>query len=151
MTKLIISACLLGEPCRYDGKSKPLDAVALLRQTYELLPVCPECMGGLSTPRPPAEIQNDGRVVNREGRDVTENYRRGAEIALEIAQREGCTLALLKEKSPSCGCGRVYDGSFEGILRNGDGICAALLKQNGIRVLGEGRCDELLHMKEGDT
>ena len=83
MKKLIISACLLGESCRYDGKSKPCEAVERLKKEYELLPVCPECMGGLPTPRPPAEIQKDGRVINREGRDVTANYRRGAEMTLE--------------------------------------------------------------------
>ena len=142
MKKLIISACLLGESCRYDGKSKPCEAVERLQKEYELLPVCPECMGGLPTPRPPAEIQKDGRVINREGRDVTANYRRGAEMTLELARREDCHIALLKEKSPSCGRGRIYDGSFTGTLTEGNGICAALLLlQNGIEVLGESQIE----------
>ena len=113
MKKLIISACLLGENCRYDGKSKPCPAAMALGEHYQLLPVCPEQMGGLDTPRPPAEIQGE-RVINREGRDVTAQYRAGAEATLRLAIAEGCTLALLKEKSPSCGSGRVYDGSFTG-------------------------------------
>ena len=137
MKKLIISACLLGESCRYDGKGKPCEAIEELKKHYQLIPVCPECMGGLPTPRPPAEIQADGRVVNREGRDVTAEYRKGAEAVLEIARREGCTLALLKEKSPSCGKGQIYDGSFRGRLTAGDGVCTALLIENGIKVLGE--------------
>jgi len=94
-------------------------------------------MGGLSTPRPPAELQSDRRVVNRLGRDVTANYRAGAEDALRIAQAEGCSLAILKEKSPSCGKGKIYDGSFTGTRCQGNGVCASLLLANGIRVLGE--------------
>ena len=137
LKKLIISACLLGEKCRYDGESKPCDAINELKKKFLLLPVCPECMGGLSTPRPPAEIQADGRVVNREGSDVTAAYHRGAESVLALARREGCTLALLKEKSPSCGKGKIYDGSFTGTLTDGNGICADLLMQNGIKVFGE--------------
>ncbi len=148
MEKLIISACLMGESCRYDGKSKPNEGVKDLEARYELIPVCPECMGGLPTPRPPAEIMRDGRVVNREGRDVSVEYRRGAELTLEIARREGCRMALLKEKSPSCGKGRIYDGSFMGTLTAGNGVCAALLLQNGIEVCGESEIERLL--KETD-
>lgn len=143
MKKLIISACLLGESCRYDGKSKPCEGIEDLKKRFELIPVCPECMGGLPTPRPPAELQEDGRVVNREGADVTECYRKGAETVLEIARREGCDVALLKEKSPSCGKARIYDGSFAGRLTDGNGVCAALLLQNGIRVFGESELDAL--------
>ncbi|MBQ8432643.1 MAG: DUF523 domain-containing protein [Clostridia bacterium] len=142
MKKLIISACLLGEPCRYDGKSKPCDAVIALGERYQLLPVCPECMGGLPTPRPPSEIRG-ARVTNCEGRDVTANYCAGAEATLRLAMAEGCDTAILKEKSPSCGSGRIYDGSFSGTLTAGDGICAALLKAHGIRVLGESEIEEL--------
>ena len=144
MKKLIMSACLLGEPCRYDGKSKPCAGVEALKHQYILLPVCPECMGGLPTPRPPAELQRDGRVVNREGRDVTKNYWEGAESVLRIAKEEDCGVALLKEKSPSCGKGRIYDGSFSKTLTNGNGVCAELLLQNGIRVLGESEIEALL-------
>ena len=146
MKKLIISACLLGEPCRYDGNSKPCESVKLLEKDYLLLSVCPECMGGLPTPRPPAELQADGRVVNREGIDVTACYRTGAEAVLEIAKREACYLALLKEKSPSCGKGKIYDGSFTGRLIRGNGVCAELLIGNGVRVFGEHEIEELLRL-----
>ena len=142
--KILVSACLLGEKCRYDGKSKPCKAVLELAERHELIPICPEVMGGLSTPRSPAEIMTDGSVKNRLGRDVTQEYRTGAQTALQIAKREGCTVAILKEKSPSCGTGLIYDGSFTGTLCAGDGVCAALLKQNGLRVLGESELDLLL-------
>lgn len=138
----------MGKPCRYDGKSKPNEGIKALAERYELLPVCPECMGGLPTPRPPAEIMRDGSVINREGRDVSKEYRRGAELTLAIAKREGCSMALLKEKSPSCGRGRIYDGSFTGTLTEGDGVCAALLLQNGIEVYGESEIKMLLKKKD---
>ena len=141
--KILVSACLLGEPCRYDGKSKPSEAIRALAEQHTLIPICPEVMGGLRTPRSPSEIQPDGRVVNREGADVSENYLRGAEIALKMAREHGCTLAILKEKSPSCGNREVYDGSFSGKLIPGQGICARLLEANGIRVLGESEIGEL--------
>ena len=146
LKKLIISACLLGEPCRYDGKSKPCDGIEELKKEYSLIPVCPECLGGLPTPRPPAELQADGRVVNREGIDVTAEYRRGAETVLEMARREDCHVALLKEKSPSCGRGQIYDGSFSGTLTHGNGVCAALLIENGIEVLGESEVGRVLDL-----
>lgn len=133
---ILVSACLLGTPCRYDGASKPCPSVLALQETYELLPVCPEVMGGLPTPRTPSEIIGS-RVMMKSGRDVTENYRRGAEEALRIARENNCTLAILKEKSPSCGSGAIYDGSFTGTLTHGDGVAAALLKAHGIRVVGE--------------
>ena len=110
---ILVSACLLGCACRYDGASKPHPAILRLARERAVIPVCPEQLGGLPTPRPPAEIQGE-RVINREGRDVTAQYRAGAEATLRLAIAEGCTLALLKEKSPSCGSGRVYDGSFTG-------------------------------------
>lgn len=135
--KLLVSACLLGEPCRYDGKSKPCERVIRLRERHELIPVCPEVMGGLPTPRPPAEVQIDGRVVNRLGVDVSDAYCRGAEEALRQGQLHGCAYAILKEKSPSCGRGKIYDGSFVGVLTVGDGVTARLLMQAGIEVLGE--------------
>ena len=98
--KILVSACLLGVPCRYDGKSKKHPEVEALRaQGHELIPVCPEVQGGLSTPRPPAERQRDGRVVNREGTDVTAQYQAGAEIVLNTAREQGCELAVLKELS----------------------------------------------------
>ena len=142
--KILVSRCLLGEPCRYDGKSKPVEALLTLeRQGHILVPVCPEEDGGLPTPRPPAEIQEDGRVVNRAGIDVTAEYRAGAEHALKLAQEHGCTVAVLKEKSPSCGNRQVYDGSFTGTLVDSQGITARLLTEHGIRVLGESQLDQL--------
>ncbi|HBF15927.1 MAG TPA: purine-nucleoside phosphorylase [Clostridiales bacterium] len=134
---ILISACLLGVPCRYDGASKPCSAVEELRARYRLIPICPEQLGGLPTPRPASEIGVDGRVRNRLGADVTAEYLAGAEAALRIAWENGCRLAVLKEKSPSCGSGKVYDGSFGGKLVAGDGITVRLLRKNGIRVIGE--------------
>ena len=136
---LLISACLLGTPCRYDGQSKPLPAeqLAFLREHYELYPVCPESDGGLPTPRIPSE-RRGGRVLNRAGEDVSAEYARGAARALEQCQEHACRKALLKERSPSCGCGAIYDGSFSGTLIPGDGVTAELLKAEGIEVLGEG-------------
>ena len=142
--KILVSRCLLGEPCRYDGKSKPVEALlALERQGHILVSVGPEEEGGLPTPRPPAEIQEDGRVVNRLGIDVTTEYTAGAYHALRLAREHGCTVAVLKEKSPSCGNRQVYDGSFTGTLVDGQGITARLLTEHGIRVLGESQLDQL--------
>ena len=143
--KILVSRCLLGEPCRYDGKSKPVEALLTLeRQGHILVPVCPEEDGGLPTPRPPAEIQEDGRVVNRLGIDMTAEYTAGAYHALRLAREHGCTVAVLKEKSPSCGSGRIYDGSFSGTLTDGFGVTAQLLRREGIRVLGESELEKLL-------
>lgn len=110
---ILVSHCFLGEPCRYDGASR-LDRqiIELHRAGHNLIPVCPEVLGGLDVPRSPAEIQPDGRVVTQDGQDVTEAYRSGAERAVEIARENGCTVAILKARSPSCGCGEVYDGTF---------------------------------------
>ena len=141
-TPILVSACLLGVPCRYDGASKPVPAVLALRERYEFIPVCPEVLGGLPTPRTPSEIVGT-RVLMRDGADVTENYRRGAQEALRIAIENGCTSAILKEKSPSCGSGLIYDGSFTKTLTEGDGIAAALLKAHGIRVIGESAVGEI--------
>ena len=138
---ILVSACLLGESCRYDGKSKPCERVIALKDTYNLIAVCPEVMGGLPTPRVPSEICG-ARVLMKDGRDVTENYNRGAEKALEIARENACTVAVLKEKSPSCGSGLIHNGLFDGGLVEGDGITAQLLKKAGIRVLGESEITE---------
>ncbi len=140
--KILVSACLLGVGCRYDGKSKPADEVIALSKKYELIPVCPEILGGLPTPRIPCEIRN-GRVINREGEDKTAEYTRGAKEVLRLARLLNCTAAVLKKKSPSCGEGEIYDGSFSGKITQGDGICAALLKKNGIRILNETEINKL--------
>lgn len=138
---ILVSACLLGESCRYDGKSKPCERVMALKDTYNLIPICPEVMGGLPTPRVPSEICGE-RVLMKDGRDVTENYNCGAMIALEIARQNACTVAILKEKSPSCGSGLIHNGLFDGGLVDGDGITTRLLKNEGIRVLGESEITE---------
>ena len=137
MEKLLISACLVGENCKYNGGNNalPPETLAALRSRFELVPVCPEQLGGLPTPRVPSE-RRGARVVNREGADVTEAFRRGAEQALRIAEQTGCRRALLKSNSPSCGSGSIYDGSFSGRLTAGDGVAAALLKHSGIEVFG---------------
>ena len=139
MENALISACLLGVSCRYDGLSKPLDAdiISALQARYHLIPVCPEIFGGLSTPRPPAEIGKDRKVFRNDGINVTEAYQKGAEEALRLAKLFDCKIAILKERSPSCGSGVIYDGTFTGKKTNADGITAALLKENGILVMGE--------------
>lgn len=142
---ILISRCLLGEPCRYDGKSKPVAAVEQLEGAgHTLIPVCPEVLGGLPTPRPPAERQRDGRVVNRLGGDVTREYRLGAQLALELAQEHHCAVAVLKAKSPSCGNREIYSGDFSKTLISGQGVAAELLSAQGIAVLNETELEELL-------
>ena len=138
MENVLISACLLGVSCRYDGLSKPLDAKIIenLRSRYHLIPICPEIFGGLPTPRIPAEIQADRRVLRKDGKDITDEYKKGAKEALRLAKLFDCKLAILKERSPSCGSGVIYDGSFTGNKINGDGITAELLKKEGIRIIG---------------
>ena len=134
--KILVSACLLGTPCRYDGKSKRHALIDELSEKHDLVPVCPEVLGGLPTPRTPSERVGE-RVMMQDGHDVTENYRTGAQKTLETALREGCTLAVLKARSPSCGKGEIYDGTFTKTLISRDGVTAELLAKHGIRVLTE--------------
>lgn len=145
---LLISACLMGIKCRYDGKQKKIPELDRLMESYVLIPVCPEVLGGLPTPRVPSERRGEA-VVTRDGRDVTENYRQGARESLRICQMTHTDCALLKERSPSCGFGSIYDGTFTGTLCPGDGVCAALLKQHGVRVYGESQVTELLKKADG--
>jgi hypothetical protein len=133
---LIVSACLAGFPCRYDGKKAINPDVQQLVREGKAIPVCPEQLGGLPTPRSAAEVKA-GRVINSDGDDVTEAFEKGAAVVLEIAQQYGCTDALLKARSPSCGKGLVYDGTFSGILTAGNGKTADLLMKNGITVMTE--------------
>lgn len=134
--RLLISACLLGVPCRYDGTGKAHPLVMELAGGHELVPVCPEQLGGLPTPRPPAERRGD-RVITRTGLDVTDAYRRGAAETLALCRRLDCQAAVLKERSPSCGHGMIYDGSFSGVLIPGDGVAAVLLAEYGVPIYGE--------------
>ena len=141
--KLLVSACLLGENCRYSGGNNYSPAVAALGERYELIPVCPEVLGGLPTPRPPAERTGE-RVMGRDGTDVTAAFRLGAERALETALAQGITRAVLKERSPSCGSGQIYDGACTGRVIPGQGVTAELLSARGVAVYGESRIHELL-------
>lgn len=143
LKKLLVSACLLGVCCRYDGKSKLQPGMEALAEKFALIPVCPEQLGGMPTPRIPSERVGD-RVMNREGADVTHHFVKGAEEALRIGRLLHCDGALLKERSPSCGSGTIYDGSFSGGLKPGDGVFAELLKAHGIQVYGEGDIPSLL-------
>ena len=142
---LLISTCLLGVACRYDGACRPMSGATLdaLAERYALIPVCPEQLGGLCTPRTPAE-RGGSRIYTKSGEDVTAQYTRGAEQALFLARRFCCTKALLKERSPSCGSGWIYDGSFHGRLTEGSGVTAELLQANGFAVFGESEVEKLL-------
>lgn len=148
MEKLLVSACLLGIRCRYDGKSVADDClIGALSEHAELIPFCPEVYGGLPTPRPPAEII-EGRVIADTGRDVTGEYERGAREALAVCKRLSIRYALLKSRSPSCGKGVVYDGTFSGALTEGDGVCAGLLSENGISVFSSDQVQTLFDCLE---
>lgn len=140
---ILVSACLLGVCCTYCGTSKEQEAVLkLLQEGHTLIPVCPEQLGGLPTPRPASERKGD-KVVSCLGVDVTEHFARGAKEALRIAKLYDCKIAVLKERSPSCGNGQIYDGSFQGVLVDGDGVTAELLKQHGIHVIGESKINSI--------
>lgn len=145
MEKLLISACLTGVNCKYSGGNNKLadTVLAKLHEKYELIPVCPESDGGLSTPRDPSERVSD-KVLSITGLDVTEEYKRGARIALEKALANGCKKALMKELSPSCGSWKIYDGTFTGTVVDGYGVAAELLSANGVKVFGESKVEKLL-------
>lgn len=154
MRKILVSACLLGEPVRYDGGSVPVRHPVLDRWIREgrVVPCCPEVAGGLPVPRPPAEIEGGAggeavlagraRILDREGRDVTAPFRAGAEAALALARAEGAVLAVLKEGSPSCGSMEIHDGAFGGRRVPGEGLTAALLRGAGIPVFNEDQWEE---------
>ena len=139
----IVSVCLIGVNCNFEGKNWKKPELLEEFKKGNLFPVCPEVMGGLPIPRSPAEIQGGSgadvlegkaRVVNMEGVDVTAQFVKGAQEVLRLAKTVGATEALFTEKSPSCGCGRIFDGSFHEKFVDGDGVAAALLKKNGITV-----------------
>jgi len=143
----LISACLLGLKCSWDGKDRYRNDKAVeLAKVETLIPVCPEQLGGLRTPRAPQEIlggagedvlNGEGKVLNKNGRDVTLEFIKGAEETLRIAKQLNISQFIGKTGSPSCGCGQVYDGTFSGRLTKGDGVTTALLKRNGIKVITE--------------
>ena len=132
----LCSACLLGEKCRYDGGSKPNEKIIALSKKEKLIPVCPEQLGGLPTPREPAE-QRAEKVFTISGKNVTLQFENGAKQVLKIAKQLGIKEAILKQRSPSCGAGQIYDGTFSGKIIRGDGVTTALLKKNGIKVSSE--------------
>ncbi len=132
--KILVSACLLGENCEYSGGNNRNESVLAFLRNHEAVPVCPEVLGGLPIPRTPAEIVA-GVVTDRDGKNVDQEFRRGAALALEAARREGAELAILQPRSPSCGARQVYDGTFSGRKINGRGVFAQLLLENGFRVL----------------
>lgn len=148
--RILVSACLLGVNCRYSGDGKRIAEIDRLMERAELIPLCPEILGGLPTPRPPAERIGE-RVMNREGADVTAAFARGAQESLRLAELFGARFALLKERSPSCGMGKIYDGSFRGRIVDGNGVTAQLLAAHGISVYGESRIHELLSALENNT
>jgi len=134
---LMVSACLLGVRCNHEGNANANDAVIALRATHRVVPVCPESAGGLPTPRAEAQRQPDGTVRTADGRDVTEWYERGAQHAVRLAEAVGATRAVLKARSPSCGCHEIYDGSFTRTRVEGEGVTAAALRAAGLEVLSE--------------
>lgn len=151
--KILVSACLLGTNCKYSGGNNLTPKVLELMKEHTLIPVCPEQLGGLTTPRKPCEIQNgDGskvlagkaRVLNNAGEDVTEQFVKGAQETLDIAKLYGCTAAILKANSPSCGCGTIYDGSFSHVKKEGSGVTAQLLLDNGMTVMTDNDIEDKL-------
>jgi uncharacterized protein YbbK (DUF523 family) len=134
---ILCSACLLGVKCAYDGEIHLKESVLKLLGKENLIPVCPEQLGGLTTPRIESEIQGGDKVVNKKGEDVTEQFKRGAEETLKIAKLLNVEKAILKQRSPSCGGGQIYDGSFSKKVISGDGFTTRLLKENGIEVISE--------------
>lgn len=147
---ILISACLLDVPCRYSGDGALLpEAEGLLAAGHHLVPVCPEQLGGLPTPRPPAERVGE-RVLTKDGQDVTRAYRQGANHAVALARRLGCGCALLKARSPSCGSGTIYDGTFSGARIPGDGVAAEGLKAVGIPVFDEEHMEALWAFLNGE-
>jgi len=141
--KIAVSACLIGISCRYDGKNNTLPELSELAKKHTLIPICPEQLGGLPTPREPSEITEKG-VTTVLGEDVSEAFAKGAEQAIKIVGLTECEAALLKERSPSCGKGVVYDGTFSGKLVPGNGVFARKLLEMGVSVYGESEIKKLL-------
>jgi len=145
MEKIIISSCLLGNNCKYNGLNNYNSLVEELKKYYELIPICPEVFGGLNIPRDPSEIKGD-MVISKNNKDVTNEFYLGANIALDIAKKNNIKIAILKEGSPSCGNNYIYDGTFTKTKINGSGITARLFKDNNIKIYTENEIDELLKL-----
>jgi uncharacterized protein YbbK (DUF523 family) len=143
---ILVSGCLVGQKCSYNMVNEEIPELKRLVDNGEAIPVCPAQLGGLPTPRPPSEIvggdgknvlEGKAKVINSEGRDMTKSFLKGASDALVIAKDKNVTEAVFRSRSPQCGCGLIYDGTFAGKTRSGDGVAAALLKKHGIRVMTE--------------
>ncbi len=145
--KLLISACLMGENVKYNGKNNLID-LAKIKELYELIPFCPEVAGGLTTPRSPSEIvsRHPLRLLNQEGAEVTKEFIKGAKEALAVVKKYKIEKALLKANSPSCSSSLVYDGSFSGVLLKGEGVTTALLRKNGVEIFDERNSFKLLNI-----
>lgn len=139
---ILVSACLLGVHCRYDGNGVLQEELKQLAKEHNLLPVCPEIFGGLATPRNPAERIGE-RIITKNGEDVTAQYTKGAKEILQLCKFYECNYAILKERSPSCGYGKIYDGTFSGTLIEGNGVTAQLLAEYGVEIFGESKIAEL--------
>jgi len=139
--KVLVSACLLGEKCRYDGNGEANSFVLDYIKDMCVYPICPEVMGGLSVPRISCEIVNE-KVMNKNGEDMTKYFKQGANKVVKLAKSEAIELAILKSRSPSCGCGMIYDGTFSKKLIQGDGICVKQLKANNIEVIGSDQLEK---------
>ena len=139
---ILISACLLGMSCRYNGEGQIIPGTDKLMEKHHLVPICPEIYGGLSTPREPSEIKN-GRVISKNGNDLTEYFERGAQEILALAKLYHCKYAILKQRSPSCGYKKIYDGTFSGKIISGKGVLAELLLKNGVIIVDETEIDKL--------
>lgn len=142
--RILVSACLMGVGCRYDGKSNQLPQLEQLMKQHTCILVCPEIFGGLPTPRVPAERQGS-KIMTQDGQDVTQQFVRGTAEVLRLADLYHCKAALLKERSPSCGSGQIYDGTFTKTLTEGDGLAAEMLKRKDIAVYGESQIGELVN------
>lgn len=142
---ILISSCLMGLYCRYDGKQVHFQHIRALMEKYHLIPVCPEIMGGMGTPRNPCE-RIDNRVIDSVGKDVTRYFETGARETLKLAKLYECKYAILKERSPSCGFGKIYDGSFSGNLITGNGVAADLLAEEGLTIFGESQIEKLIDL-----
>ena len=146
---ILISACLLGINCKYNGGNNLTKGIVeSLSENHNLIPVCPESLGGLKSPRLPSELRN-GAVYSKDGTDVTDYFLTGAEKVLYIAKKNNAKAAILKANSPSCGYGKIYDGTFSGNLIDGNGVTAGILAENGIKIYNENNWTELIDGQKG--
>ena len=143
MEKIIVSSCLLGNNTKYNGNNNYVSDIELLKDIYEIIPICPEVMGGLSIPRIPSEVK-DNRVINKEGIDVTKYFNLGMEKTIDIVNKYNIKIAILKDGSPSCGNSYIYDGTFSGTKVDGFGVTAKELSKLGIKIYNENNFKELL-------